>query len=178
MDEIVIVEYDPCWPSLFEAEKAKLQEVLDPKLVVAIEHIGSTAVPGLAAKPIIDLLVVIHSLKVAKQTIPLIEKLDYVYWHDNPDPNHLFFVKRLPPYGLQRTHHIHMVEARNKFWERSLFRDYLQPHSSKAKRYEDLKRDLAVRFRTDREGYTNDKSEYIQTVMAKARQWQSYERSQ
>ncbi|MBW4486938.1 MAG: GrpB family protein [Trichocoleus desertorum ATA4-8-CV12] len=178
MDEIVIVEYDPCWPSLFEAEKAKLQKVLDTELVVSIEHIGSTAVLGLAAKPIIDLMVVIRSLNVAKQAVPLLEKLDYVYWHDNPDSNRLFFVKGLPPYDLQRTHHIHMVEAESKFCERSLFRDYLRIHLDEAKRYEALKRDLAVRFRSDREGYTNGKSEYIQTVMAQARQWQSYEWSQ
>jgi GrpB-like predicted nucleotidyltransferase (UPF0157 family) len=168
MDEIVIVEYDPRWSTLFEEEAARVWEALGNDLVVKIEHIGSTAVPGLAAKPVIDLMVGVHSLENAQRAVPLLEALGYVYWREDPRPGRMFFVKGMPPYGLQRTHHIHIVEVYGEFWERLLFRDYLRANLDEAQRYEALKRDLAERFRADRQAYTNGKSEYIQAVMEKA----------
>lgn len=76
----------------------------------------------------------------------------------------------MPPYGKQRTHHIHIVKAYGEFWERLLFRAYLRTHPDEAKRYETLKRNLAQRLRTDRESYTNGKSNYIQAVMETQRE--------
>lgn len=168
MDEVIIVEYDPRWPILFEQEAAQIWQVLGKDLVVAIEHIGSTAVPGLAAKPIIDLMVGVNSLLIARAAVPLLETIGYVYWRENPHPGRMFFVKGMPPFGVQRTHHLHIVEAYGEFWQRLLFRDYLRSHPLEAQRYEALKRDLAKRFHSDRESYTNGKSEYIQSVMEKA----------
>lgn len=96
MDEIVIVEYNPNWPLLFEKEATRLREILDG-VIVSIKHFGSTAVPGLASKPIIDMLVGVRSLAEAKQgAVPRLESVGYSYWCDNPDPNRLFFVKGLP----------------------------------------------------------------------------------
>lgn len=170
MDEVIIVEYDPLWPVLFEQEATRLRQILAQKLIVCIEHFGSTAVPGLAAKPIIDLLVGVNSLTLAKQVaVSQLEALGYSYWSDNPDPRRMFFVKGLPSNGL-RTHHIHMVEPNSELWERLLFRDYLRNHPDEAQRYAYLKRDLAQRFATDREAYTGAKAEYVQSVMQKARQ--------
>ncbi len=168
MDEVNIVEYDSRWPTLFAEEAARVWQVLGKELVVEIEHIGSTAVPGLAAKPIIDLMVGVHSLEKAQLAIPALEALGYVYWLEDPRPGRMFFVKGMPPYGRGRTHHIHIVEAYGEFWQRKLFRDYLRAHPDEAKRYEALKRDLAARFPKDREGYTDGKAEYIQAVMEKA----------
>jgi GrpB-like predicted nucleotidyltransferase (UPF0157 family) len=173
MDEIEIVEYDSYWSTLFEQESIRILNALGSDKVVAIEHFGSTAVPGLAAKPIVDLMVGVHSLEAAQLLIPLLEALEYVYWRDDPRPGRMFFIKGMPPYGLGRTHHVHVVEVYGKFWERLLFRDYLRSHPEEAKCYERLKRDLAVRFRTDREGYTKGKSAYIQIIMEKARRNQS-----
>ncbi|MBD2100884.1 GrpB family protein [Leptolyngbya sp. FACHB-261] len=173
MDEIVIVEYDPRWPAQFEAEKTKIWEALGNEQVVAIEHMGSTAVPGLAAKPIIDLMVGVRSLDAARQGIPHLESLGYIHWHDDPNPERLFLVKGMPPFGKERTHHIHIVEAYGKFWERLLFRDYLRAHPEEAQCYAALKRGLAAHFQTDREGYTEAKNEYIQTIMKRARQEQN-----
>ncbi|MFQ4140731.1 GrpB family protein [Chlorogloeopsis sp. ULAP02] len=170
-DEINIVEYDPRWQAMFAAEAARLTQALGKDLIVDIEHIGSTAVPGLAAKPIIDIMIGVQTLADAKVAIPLMEALGYVYWQDNPRPERMFFVKGMPPYGKQRTHHVHIIEAYGEFWQRKLFRDYLRIHSDEAKRYEALKRDLAARFRTDREAYTEAKSEYIKAVMEKARRF-------
>ena len=169
MDEIIIVESDCRWVKLFEQEAALLKEVLNNNLVTRIEHFGSTAVPNLAAKPIIDLLVGVKSLKQAKHTaIAPLESLGYAYWQDNPDPQRMFFVKGLPP-NSPRTHHIHMVEPNSVLWERLLFRDYLRQHPDEANRYARLKQQLALRFTCDREAYTRGKSEYIKSVMDKAR---------
>ncbi|MBW4574361.1 MAG: GrpB family protein [Aphanothece sp. CMT-3BRIN-NPC111] len=170
MDEVVIVEYDPGWVLLFEQEALRICEVLDRDLVTRIEHFGSTSVPGLAAKPIIDLLVGVVSLAEAKQVaVSQLESLDYSYWFDNPDPQRMFFVKGLPPKG-PRTHHIHMIDSDSRLWERLLFRDYLRTHPEEAKRYAQLKHDLALRFSTDREAYTIGKVEYVESVMQKVRQ--------
>ncbi len=170
IDEVVIIEYDPSWALLFEQESARIQAVLDRDLIACIEHFGSTAVPGLAAKPIIDLLVGVSSLAEAKQVaVSQLERLGYAYWFDNPDPQRMFFVKGLPP-NSPRTHHIHMVELDSVLWERLIFRDYLCKHSDEVARYAQLKRHLAQCFLSDREAYTKGKAEYIEFVMQKARQ--------
>jgi GrpB-like predicted nucleotidyltransferase (UPF0157 family) len=86
MDEVIIIEYDPRWSLLFEEEAAHIREVLDKNLATCIEHFDSTAVPGLAAKPIIDFSVGVNSLVEAKQVaVSLLETLGYSYWYDNPD---------------------------------------------------------------------------------------------
>lgn len=170
MDKIIIVEYDPRWPFMFAEESANIAEVLGKDLVVGIEHIGSTAVPGLAAKPIIDLLVKVDSLVKAKQgAISPLEQLGYAYWSDNPDQARMFFVKGLPP-NSPRTHHIHIIELDSILRERLLFRDYLREHPEEAFRYAQLKRQLAQQFLTDREAYTNGKTEYVQSIIQKATQ--------
>lgn len=168
MDEIIIVEYDPRWSKLFAEEAATVSQLLG-NTIVKIEHIGSTAVPALAAKPIIDLMVGVSSLDHAHDAVPLLETLSYVYWRDDPRPGRMFFVKGMPPYGVQRTHHLHIVEADGEFWEQHLlFRDYLRHHPAEAQHYAALKRDLAAQFKCDREAYTNGKNEYIQAVIARA----------
>ncbi|MEH2121011.1 GrpB family protein [Nostoc sp.] len=169
MDEVNIVEYDPCWQTLFAQEAERIWQALGNNLVAEIEHIGSTAVPGMAAKPVIDIMVGVHSLVDAKSAVSILESLGYVYWREDPRPRRMFFVKGMPPYGKQRTHHVHIVEINSEFWERKLFCDYLRRHSEEAKRYEALKRSLAATFRSDREAYTNGKNDYIQAVMSKAR---------
>lgn len=170
MDEIIITEYDPNWVLLFKQESAQVRAVLDRDLITCIEHFGSTAVPGLAAKPIIDLLIGVRSLAQAKQAaVSQLECLGYAYWLDNPDPERMFFVKGLPP-NSPRTHHIHMVEPDSVLWERLLFRDYLRKHSDEAARYAQLKYHLAQHFLNDREAYTASKADYIESVMQKARQ--------
>ena len=169
MDKIVITEYDPNWILLFKQESARIQTVLEGDLVTRIEHFGSTAVPGVAAKPIIDLLVGVRSLVEARQiAVFQLEHLGYAYWSGNPDPQRMFFVKGLPP-NSPRTHHIHMVEPNSILWERLLFREYLRQHAEEAARYAQLKYHLAQRFSSDREAYTMSKAEYVEAVMQKAR---------
>ena len=93
MDEVVIVEYNPNWKLLFQEEVLQIRQVLNANLITRIEHFGSTAIPGLAAKPIIDLLVGVSSLQQAKRdAVSPLESLGYAYWRDNPNPHRMFFV--------------------------------------------------------------------------------------
>jgi len=169
MDEVEIVDYDPRWPLLFDEEARRLREVLDPSLVVGLEHFGSTAIPGLPAKPIIDILVAVRSLVAAQGTfVEALRGLDYVYWADNPKKDRMFFVKGMPPFGSKRSHHVHVTEPQGEMWQRLAFRDYLRTHPEEAETYERLKRRLAAEHRVDREAYTVAKSAYVESVMRKA----------
>jgi GrpB-like predicted nucleotidyltransferase (UPF0157 family) len=176
MDEVVLVNYDPVWPAQFAEEAALMRAALGDS-VVAVEHFGSTAVPGLSAKPIIDLLVAVRSLLEARtRAVPALEALGYAYWADDPAPDRLFFVKGLVPGS--RTHHVHIVDLTASqdprlgeftFADRLLFRDYLRAHLDEAQRYANLKRELAARFPDDREAYTEGKTDYVDSVMQKTR---------
>src|ERR1700757_3462886 len=170
MDEVEIVDYDPRWPLLFDEEARRLRAVLDPSLIVGLEHFGSTAVPGLSAKPIIDILIAVRSLADAQATfVEALRNLDYVYWADNPKKDRMFFVKGMPPFGSRRSHHVHVSEPTGEIWQRLGFRDYLRAHPEEAEVYERLKRRLATEHRTDREAYTEAKSAYVESVMRKAK---------
>lgn len=134
----------------------------------AIEHFGSTAVPGLAAKPVIDILVAVPALEEARGTFPdRLATLDYVFWRDDPRPGRLYFVKGMPPFGKKRTHHLHVCERPGKLWSQLRFRDHLRAHPEDAARYAALKRDLAARYADDREAYTEAKGDFIGAIMAR-----------
>ena len=168
MDEVEIVDYDPRWPILFDEEAERLRATLDPSLIVGLEHFGSTAIPGLSAKPIIDILIAVRSLADAQANfVEPLRNLDYVYWAENPRKDRLFFVKGMPPFGSRRSHHVHMTEPHGEMWQRLAFRDYLRAHPEEAAIYEQLKRRLATEYKRDREAYTDAKSAYVESVMRK-----------
>ncbi|MBI3743035.1 MAG: GrpB family protein [Chloroflexi bacterium] len=171
-EDVVIVPYDAIWAGIFRFERRRIREALLP-WVQEIEHIGSTSVAGLAAKPIIDILVGLRRLEDARECIPRMEALGYEYVPESklhrPLEGRQFF-RRVDEKGL-RSHHVHIVAVTSEFWEREiLFRDYLRWHPHVARQYEQLKRDLAVRFRTDRDAYTDGKSAFIRTVQDMARE--------
>jgi len=169
MDEVEIVNYDPRWPHLFNEEAKKLRVVLDPSLIVGIEHFGSTAISGLSAKPIIDILIAVRSLAAAQTTfVEALRNLDYVYWADNPKKDRMFFARAMPPFGSKRSHHVHVTETDGEMWRRLAFRDYLRAHPEEAETYERLKIRLAAEHQKDREAYTDAKSAYVEGVMRKA----------
>lgn len=100
LDDVELVDYDPRWPALFTEEERRLRSVLDPALIVGLEHFGSTAIPGISAKPIIDILIAVRSLVDARRTyVNPLQGLGYVYWAENPKTDRMFFVKGMPPYG-------------------------------------------------------------------------------
>jgi GrpB-like predicted nucleotidyltransferase (UPF0157 family) len=169
VDEVEIVSYDPRWPLLFNEEAKRLRALLDPSLIVGIEHFGSTAISGLSAKPIIDILIAVRSLAAAQITfVEALRNLEYVYWSENPKKDRMFFVKGMPPFGSKRSHHVHVTELHGQMWQRLAFRDYLRAHPEEAEIYERLKRRLAIEYQTDREAYTDAKSAYIDSVVQKA----------
>src|ERR1700743_1614237 len=125
MDEVEIVNYDPRWPALFDEEAERLRATLDPSLIIGLEHFGSTAVPGLSAKPILDILIEVRPSADARASfVETLRNLDYVYWADNPKQDRMFFVKGMPPFGSRRTHHVHVSEMRGEMWQGLPFRGY------------------------------------------------------
>ena len=166
MDEIEIVPYDARWPALYEAERMRLLPVLDRFGLIEMAHIGSTAVPGLAGKPAIDIAITVVSLDAVREHgVPKIEALGYLFWAENPDSDDLFFVKGLPPNTDRRTHHLHVTLPGARFNERLRFRDKLRADAGLAQRYAVLKRELAARFSSDREVYTRAKTAFIVAVL-------------
>jgi len=169
MDEVILVPYDPSWPERFSQEAALLRSVLPAALPTRIEHFGSTAVAGLQAKPIIDILLGVTSVDEARENaVPILETLGYSYWSADPRRDRLFLVKGLPPNG-PRSHHLHIVEPGSADWERLLFRDYLRANPDEAQRYAALKHEWADLYFGDREAYTDAKTEYVRYVTELAR---------
>lgn len=167
-DPIQLVAYDPVWPGIYLKEEVALRGALAGIAGLQLEHIGSTAVPGLSAKPIIDIMAAVASRADWPRVLEALQGLGYVHAPDAFDENHWFFVKGMPPYGERRTHQVHLWEFGGKKWrEHSAFRDILRSDKAKAERYEILKRELAAKFTFDREGYTEAKSEFIENALGK-----------
>lgn len=166
-DTIHLETYNPEWPSMAADEIKHINGLLPSEHIVGIEHVGSTAIPGLIAKPIIDIQIAVDSLDQAKNfAIKALEDYGYVYWHNNPDPEHMFFVKGMPPFGERRTHHVHIYEKSNAQWlNKILFRDYLIAHPAIADEYASLKREIARLHADDREMYTAAKASFIRRVL-------------
>jgi GrpB-like predicted nucleotidyltransferase (UPF0157 family) len=162
---IDLVPYDPSWPSLFDRERAVLASALAPWLAGPIEHVGSTAVPGLIAKPVIDIMVAVESLDVSRASISVLAEIGYVYFPYRTDVMH-WFCKPSPAF---RTHHLHLVPMRSRLWtERLAFRDALRNNPATAADYASLKQQLAKQYKFDREGYTNAKGSFVRSVVALA----------
>ncbi len=167
MDEVVLAAYDPSWPEIFAGEAWAIRQALG-NVLIGIEHVGSTSVLGLASKPVIDIVVSVTLLAAGTAAIPALEALGYNCRGENGIPGRLFFRKGLVEF--KRTHHLHLVEAGHEQWHSMLlFRDRLRSHPGDARRYEELKRALAAKFRDNRSAYTNGKADFVQAVLAKAR---------
>ncbi|WP_144119564.1 GrpB family protein [Catellatospora sichuanensis] len=165
LDEIVIVPYDPRWPKLFEAQRARVAEVLAPVLVGAVEHIGSTAVPGLPAKPIIDMLARVTDHAAAGAVVTGLAALG---WVAAPEPSDgaLRRWSYCFPDVARRSHHLHVVEHVSDGWPTWLaFRDRLRADPAAASGYAALKAELAARDRHDRVAYRAGKAPFIEGVL-------------
>ena len=160
---VYIEPYNPEWPKKFAAEKGVIEETLGSWIVGGVHHVGSTSVPGLPAKPIVDIQVGVKNLEEARACIPLLESVGYCYapyrpyihWFCKPSPTH-------------REFHVQLMEPTHEKWgARLAFRDYLRTHPATAKEYAVLKEKLAEKFRDDREGYTESKGQFIASVLEK-----------
>jgi GrpB-like predicted nucleotidyltransferase (UPF0157 family) len=164
---VELVPYSSEWPQRFEQLSRSFRRALGD-VAVRIDHIGSTAVPGLAAKPIIDIQISVRDFEpLDAYRVPL-EQLGYVFRTDNTERTKRYF--REPP----RTPRTHVHVRRVGSWAEQfalLFRDYLRAHNDDARRYEVLKSELAERYRHDRDGYTEAKEPFIWEVMGRADRW-------
>jgi GrpB-like predicted nucleotidyltransferase (UPF0157 family) len=152
------------WHDLFAEEEGRLRVALG-EYALAIEHVGSTAICGLSAKPIIDIAVAVPEIADAGKCVMPLEQIGYEYRGEQGIPGRHFFGK-----GEPRTHHVHMVEMGSDFWrDHLLFRDYLREHREIIEEYEKLKKDLAQRHKENREAYTEGKAGFIEGVIKLAR---------
>lgn len=161
---IRIVSYDPAWPELFERERAQLEQLLAPWRRGPIEHIGSTAVVGLCAKPVIDVMVGVTSLSESEPAIAALIAAGYQYSAYKTEVMHWF----CKPSFEHRTHHLHLIPFESALWqERLSFRDRLRQSAAVRAEYAALKLELARRFEHDREAYTDGKSPFIASVLGR-----------
>lgn len=164
-----IVDYDPKWPIWYEEEKQRVLEAIGHK-VVAVEHIGSTSVSGLGAKPIIDMMAGVQGPAEADQCIPLLRRIGYTSFTPEPDnPDHYYCCGK-GPHSIG--YHLHLVRFKSQEWEKHLiFRDYLRIRRSVAQEYYELKKKLARRHDSDRAGYTSAKASFIQSALSQAHEY-------
>ena len=159
-----LVPYDPGWVVLFEEEKARLSRALGD-LALDIQHVGSTAIPGGVAKPIIDIGIAVESFEAASVCVKPMEEMGYVYGGENGIPRRHYFNK----YDPRSTHHVHMFEITSQNWrDHILFRDYMRSHPEAVQAYTNLKLQLLEQFPTNREAYTEGKAEFISGIIETA----------
>jgi len=165
-EQVIVSVYNPDWIHQYEEEKRKILEAIQD-ICVSIEHIGSTSVPGLGAKPIIDIMVGVHHLNlVGQRHIDQLKEIGYEYVDKPEFPERKFFRRGKWRAG---THHLHIYEMNGVQWNNNLlFRDYLRNHEDTLKQYYRLKKELEARYKHDRALYTEGKEKFIQEVINKA----------
>jgi GrpB-like predicted nucleotidyltransferase (UPF0157 family) len=161
-----VVPYDPAWPALFAAEAQRLAPILAVhRIALRLEHTGSTAVPGLAAKPVLDLLAGWEAARDRATAIRALEAAGYLYRGEQGIAGRDFFRR-----GEPRQYHLHLARVGSEFWEdHRAFRDYLRDHPAAAAEYAGLKGSLAARYPTDRASYIEGKTAFVDATLARAR---------
>ena len=158
--------YQPVWPRLFEAEASRLRQLLGSS-IEQIEHTGSTAIPGMESKPIIDLMASVASTTIAISLVPVLEASGYEFRPEDSWSERVFLANGP---RARRTHHLSLSPMNSEYWkEHLLFRDYLRANADQVQAYNRLKRELARRFAQDRRAYTEAKNEFVTRVLAAAR---------
>jgi len=166
--KIIVVPYNPDWPNLYSIEARKIAAVLAGEMMT-IRHIGSTAVPGIKAKPIIDFLIEVHNIERVDEFKDAMMELRYEPRGENGIPGRRYFIKNTE--GV-RTHHVHIYQTGHPNIERHVdFRDYMRTHPEEAKAYSFLKEELVQRFREDSLQYTEGKGTFIREIDRRAAVW-------
>jgi GrpB-like predicted nucleotidyltransferase (UPF0157 family) len=168
---VVIAEYNARWPTLYEEEKLRTLDVAGHR-ILEVEHIGSTAVVGLGAKPIIDIMAGVSEFSDADELLPLLREIGYEdVTRQAGDSEWYYCLGKIVngKEGRLQSFHLHLMKFRSETWERHIvFRDFLRDHPEVAKRYNELKRILAAEHGVDRESYTNAKTKFITSVVTQA----------
>ena len=166
-DKVSLVDYCSDWPQEFEKEKKKLQKIFSGS-ALAIEHVGSTAIPGLSAKPILDIAVAVANEETLIKLIPVLTNAGYDVLDLVEKCGEILARKGKPEC---RTHYIHVEVMGSTYWNNHiLFRNYMLKHPETVKQYEVLKRRLATEFQEDRKKYTATKNEFIQNILKLVRE--------
>ena len=164
-DAIALVASDPGWPAAYALARDEILALL-PTQPLLIEHIGSTAVPGLMSKPVIDIIVLVVDMAPAREAMPHLQRIGYEFRPDVSNPARLF-LRRYGPDGV-RTHHLHIHTEHDDVRRHLLFRDRLRADAAVRQDYEALKRDLALRHAGDREAYAKGKDGFVDAVVRAA----------
>jgi GrpB-like predicted nucleotidyltransferase (UPF0157 family) len=161
-EQVQVLPYDPQWPVRFERERHLLQQAIDGFVIGGIHHVGSTAVSGLDAKPIIDILAGISDPDSAWACIDLVAPLGYLYAPYRATEMYWF----CKPHPSRRTHHLHLVPVTSdRYGDELRFRDYLRSHSQARDKYAHLEHSLAEQFRQDRDAYTRAKTAFVEDIL-------------
>jgi GrpB-like predicted nucleotidyltransferase (UPF0157 family) len=164
---VQVTNYNAAWPGRFAQQRDQLELSLQPWLYGPVEHVGSTAVPDLAAKPIIDIAAPVRSLVEAHRAIPVLERSGWCYWPSDPNGSwRLWFLRPRPE---TRTHHLYLIQHGDPHLrELTAFRDRLRTDGPARKQYVELKKSLAQKFRADREAYTAAKTNFVIKLLQEA----------
>jgi len=169
-EPVILSDYDPAWPALFEAEAARLRALLADLPIGRIEHIGSTSVPGLAGKPIVDLMVEVSDYALVRERIaPILSDAGYAFFWRPVSPgdaeiDYAWFIRR--DAEGRRTHHVHMAPAASRYWDRVTFRDRLRADPALAAEYAAVKTAALEECEGDRAAYSRAKGDFIRRVLA------------
>ena len=159
---VEIAEYSPDWPLVFEREAAAILEACSP-WVTEVHHVGSTSVPRLAAKPILDMMPIVAGPVEGHEAVPLMTALGYLYDGEGGIPGRFYFDKIVDGRTVA---HVHMLpEGHPDAWKHLVFRDHLRSHPDAAREYERLKRELASKYRDHRRIYTESKADFISAII-------------
>lgn len=162
-----VVSYNPNWKDMYKEESEKIENMLND-IIIDIHHIGSTAIPGIKAKPVIDILVEVKNIEGVDQYNHKMKELGYEAMGEYGIPKRRFFRKG----ENKRTHHIHIFQTGNEEIERHInFKEYLIAHPDKAREYSKLKEKLSNKYTYDVKNYTNSKSDFIKEIDKKAKLW-------
>ena len=167
---IILSAHDRDWPNRYETEKDRLVKAIGAENIVRISHIGSTSVPGLTAKPTIDILLEIQQKTDLARFIPTIEAEGYIYSpQPGTPPPHMMFMKGYTPEGFKgQAFHLHIRYSGD--WDELYFRDYLLSHPDTAQAYGELKVKLQKEYEHDRDGYTDAKTGFIREITNRAKE--------
>jgi GrpB-like predicted nucleotidyltransferase (UPF0157 family) len=164
---IAVGEYDVAWPDRFAEQQGVLTELLAPWLAGSVQHVGSTSVPGLRAKPIIDMLAPVRSLPDSRAAVPLLARHEWMFWPEDPARTYrLWFLRPTP---ANRTHHLQVIEHDDPHAVALLaFRDTLRADAGLRQEYAELKEELARVHAGSRNAYTNAKGDFVERVLREA----------
>ncbi len=166
-EPIILEKYNPEWPDFFIEERVKIEKVLG-HLIVKIEHIGSTAIPGMGGNPTIDILIGVQEKEDAEKCVPLLASIGYVF---DPDRHEDYPERKsLDKQAIGSKIHLYIVDINSEYWVRHiLFRDHLRENPDVAREYNKLKVDLVKKYRYDREAYAKGKAKFIKKIEDKAK---------